>query len=107
MRFLSVFVVLGNWTDKGIKNVRLAPERAKQAHDMVKKAGGTMQLFYTMGKYDFVAILDVPKENDAMEILLCLGSMGNIRTRTMKAWTEGEAAKLLVTPHYKIPPTPQ
>lgn len=96
---IPVFVVLGNWTEQGIKKITESPDRAKETHDMVKKAGGKMQLFYTMGRYDFVMIIEVPKDEDAMAILLCLGSMGNIRTTTMKAWTESEAAKLLTTPH--------
>jgi uncharacterized protein with GYD domain len=99
VKVLPVFVVLGNWTAQGIRKITEAPKRAKAAHDMINKAGGKMQLFYTMGKYDFVAIIEVPKDDDVMAILLCLGSMGNIRTRTMKAWTEPEAAKILTAPH--------
>lgn len=93
------FVVLGNWTEQGIRNVSKAPERIKETHRMVEKAGGKMQLFYTMGKYDFVMIVEVPSDDDVMAILLCVGSMGNIRTVTMKAWTEAEGAKILTAPH--------
>ena len=99
VKVIPVFVVLGNWTDQGIRKITEAPKRAKSVHDMVNKAGGKMQVFYTMGKYDFAAIIEVPKDEDAMAILLCIGSMGNVRTVTMKAWTESEAAKLLTTPH--------
>ncbi len=66
---------------------------------MVEKAGGKMQLFYTMGKYDLAMMIEVPNDDDVMAILLCVGSMGNIRTTTMKAWTEEEGAKLLEAPH--------
>ena len=96
---LTFFVVLGNWTDQGVRKIMESPDRAKMTHDMVKKAGGKIQLFYTMGPYDFVAVLEVPKDEDAMAILLCLGSMGNIRTTTMKAWTESDAAKIITAPH--------
>jgi uncharacterized protein with GYD domain len=99
VKVLPVFVVLGNWTDQGIRNVTQVPKRAKVANDMVEKAGGKMQTYYTLGKYDFVAIIEVPKDEDLMAILLCLGSMGNIRTTTMKAWTEAEATKIISAPH--------
>jgi len=66
---------------------------------MIEKAGGKMQLLYTAGKHDFVIIVEIPKDEDLMAILLCIGSMGNIRTTTMKAWTEAEGAKLLTPPH--------
>jgi uncharacterized protein with GYD domain len=96
---LSNFVVLGNWTEQGIKKVADVPERIKETHRMVEKAGGKMQLFYTAGKYDFVTIVEIPKDDDMMSIMLCLGSMGNIRTTTMKAWTEAEGAKIISAPH--------
>jgi len=99
VKFLPIFVVLGNWTEQGIKNVKDAPNRAKVAKDMVEKAGGKMQTFYTLGKCDFVSIIELPKEDDVMAILLCLGSMGNVRTITMKAWSESQVAKMLATPH--------
>jgi len=96
---LSNFVVLGNWTEQGIKNVKDVPERVVNARKMVEKAGGKMQFFTTMGKYDFVLVVEIPKDEDMAAILLCQGSMGNIRTITMKAWTETEAAKMLKSPH--------
>jgi uncharacterized protein with GYD domain len=99
VKVLPSFVVLGNWTDQGIRNVQDAPERIKTTHTMVEKAGGKMQLFYTLGKYDFVMIMEVPNDDAVMAILLCLGSMGNVRTTTMKAWTETEGAKVLKAPH--------
>lgn len=96
---MSVFVVLGNWTDQGIQNVKEAPERDQEAHEMVENAGGSMQIFYTLGEYDFVAIIELPDDEDIMSILLCLGAMGNVRTTTMKAFTESEAAEIITAPH--------
>ena len=96
---MSNFVILGNWTEQGIRNVAAAPERIKAARSMIEKAGGKIQLFMTMGEYDFVWIVEIPKDNDMAAIILCIGSMGNIRTKTMKAWTEAESVKLLTAPH--------
>ena len=97
--FLSSFVVFGNWTEQGIKKVTEAPKRIKDTRGMIEKAGGKMTLYYTAGKWDFVMIIEIPKDEDLMAILLCIGSMGNIRTTTMKAWTEAEGFKLLTAPH--------
>jgi uncharacterized protein with GYD domain len=96
---LASFVVVGNWTEQGIKKVSEAPKRIKTTHDMVDKANGTMQLFYTMGEYDFVMIVQGVSDEAMFAILACLGSMGNIRTKTLKAWTEEQGAKILTTPH--------
>src|SRR3972149_7225789 len=87
------FVVLGSWTDQGIRNIKDARERAKKAREMFAKAGGKMQMYYTLGKVDFVGVVEVPKEEDAAKVLLCIGSMGNVRTKTMRAWSEAEDRK--------------
>ena len=96
---MSNFIILGTWTEQGIKNVAESPERVKAARKMIEEAGGKMQFFTAMGEYDFVLFVEIPKDEDMAAILLCLGSMGNIRTTTMKAWTESEATKLLTAPH--------
>ncbi len=66
---------------------------------MVEKAGGKMQLYYTLGEYDFVMIIEGPTDEAMAGILACLGSMGNVRTKTLKAWTEAEGAKILTKTH--------
>ena len=92
---MPVFVVLGNWTDAGLKNAKDAPSRIKDTHKAVSEAGGKMQLYYTLGEYDFIMVLDVPDDKAIVTILVWLGSKGNVRTKTLKAWTEDEAAKVL------------
>ena len=99
VKILLSFIVFGNWTEQGIKKVSEAPKRIEETRGMIEKAGGKMHLFYTAGKYDFVMIVEIPKDDDLMAILLCIGSMGNIRTTTMKAWTEAEGANILTAPH--------
>ena len=96
---LARFVVLGNWTEQGIRNIGEAPNRIKTTHTMVEKAGGNMQLYYTLGEYDFMMVIEVPSDEAIASILVCLGSMGNVRTRTLKAWTETEGAKILTASH--------
>lgn len=93
------FLVLGNWTEQGLKNVAEAPNRIKTTHSLVEKACGKMQLLYTLGDYDFVMIVELPTDEAAVAVLACLGSMGNVRTRTLKAWTEEEGAKILSNAH--------
>ena len=96
---MSTFVVLGKWTDQGIRDVVNVPKRVMASRQMVEKAGGKMQFYTTMGKHDFILIVEIPKDEDMAAILLCLGSMGNFRSNTMKAWTEAETTKMLTAPH--------
>jgi len=93
---LLQFVVLGNWTDQGIRNVKEAPKRIENTHRVIEQSGGKMQLYYTLGEYDFVMIIEVPNDETIMRILLWLGSLGNVRTKTLKAWTELDGAKTIL-----------
>jgi uncharacterized protein with GYD domain len=54
-----------------------------------------MDIFYTMGKYDLVVVTQAPNDETAMQIILELGKMGNVRTNTLKAWTAAEATKVI------------
>jgi uncharacterized protein with GYD domain len=92
---LPIYIVLGNWTDEGFKNAKDAPSRIKDTHKMVTDLGGKMQLYYTLGEYDFIMVCDMPDERAMIKTLVWLGSKGNVSTKTIKAWTEEEAAKLL------------
>jgi len=92
---LPQFIVLGTWTDQGIRKVKEAPKRIESTHRMIEQSGGKMQLYYTLGEYDFVMIVEVPNDEAMMKILLWLGSLGNVRTKTMKAWTESDGAKTI------------
>jgi len=59
------YIILGNFTEQGIKNVRQVPKRDDEARRMIEKVGGKMQIFYTLGEYDFVAITEMP-DDEAM-----------------------------------------
>jgi uncharacterized protein with GYD domain len=90
---------LGTGLTKAYEKLRKPPRETRQLTRWLIRLEEKMQVFYTLGKYDFIAIIEVPKDEDIMAILLCIGSMGNVRTITMKAWTEAEAAKIITAPH--------
>jgi uncharacterized protein with GYD domain len=89
------YILLVNWTDQGVRNVKDSAKRAEAARSMAEKAGGKLQLFYTLGEYDVVGLLEMPNDEATMKMALSLGNLGNVRTKTLKAWTEGEAAKVV------------
>lgn len=89
------YIILGNFTEQGIKNVRQVPKRDDEARRMIEQAGGKMQIYYTLGEYDFVAITEMPDDEAMMKFLLQAGSLGNVRTKTLKAWTESDSTKVI------------
>jgi uncharacterized protein with GYD domain len=89
------YVVLGKWTEQGIRAVREAPKRVENVKRMAQKLGGNFQLYFTMGEYDTVSIVEMPNDEAFNKFAIWLGSQGNIRTRSLKAWTADEAGKML------------
>lgn len=89
------YILLINWTDQGIRNVKDSPKRAEAARKAVEKAGGKLTLYYTFGPYDIVGILEAPNDGVAMTLGLSIGSLGNVRTTTLKAFPESQAAKVI------------
>ena len=89
------YISLGNWTEQGIKNVKESPKRADAVTALASKLGAKMQIFYTMGRYDIVALTEAPNDDVAMQLLLEIGKLGNVKTQTLKAWTTSEATKVI------------
>jgi uncharacterized protein with GYD domain len=89
------YVVLGSYTEQGIRSLKGSIKRDEDARRIIEQAGGKVQLYYTLGEYDFVAIFEMPNEESMLKFLLQIGSSGNVRTKTLKAWAESEAHKVM------------
>jgi uncharacterized protein with GYD domain len=91
---MPTYMSLISWTDQGIRNVKESPKRLDSSKKALKKLGGDLKAFYmTQGAYDGVIIFEVPNEEALTKFLLVSGSAGNIRTNTMRAFTESEYRK--------------
>jgi uncharacterized protein with GYD domain len=90
------YVHLTNWTEQGIRSVKDTAKRADAFRKAVEAAGGKLvTLLYTMGPHDVVAITEFPSDEACNEVALRIGMTGNVRTVTLKGWTESEMAKLV------------
>jgi uncharacterized protein with GYD domain len=84
-------VCLMKLTDQGIKTIKDAPQRIEKGIKGFEAMGGKVTSFYSvLGEYDYVAITEAPSDEVAMGFLLTLGSLGNVRTTTLKAFTREE-----------------
>jgi|ERR1041385_3815225 uncharacterized protein with GYD domain len=93
---MSNYVVLIDWAEQGIKNVKDTVKRAKSFEGAIEKAGGkSLGFYYTIGKYDMVAIVQAPTDEAIASVLFSLGSLGNVRTETLKAFSTDEAANII------------
>ena len=93
---MAKYILLVNWTDQGIKNVKDSPKRLDGARDLAKKCGCEMQEFYmTIGAYDMVATMEAPNDEAMAKFALTLGAGGNVRTTTLKAFPEDAYRKII------------
>jgi len=93
---MPTYIILANLTDQAMKAIKIAPKRIDKAIKNFEEMGGKLiGLYTTMGEYDYVAIGEAPSDEVAMTFLLRLGSAGDIRTKTLRAFTKGELAEML------------
>jgi uncharacterized protein with GYD domain len=90
------YIILWNWTDRGIRAVKDSPNRLASFKTELEKAGGKLiDDYYTMGQYDGVVIVEAPSDETIMSILLSDASKGNFRSVTLKAFPMSEASKII------------
>lgn len=93
---MSTYIALVNYTQQGIANIKESVDRANAARDLARTCGAEMRDFYmTLGTYDIVAILEAPNDEAVAKFALALGSLGNVRTTTLKAFTEPEFREII------------
>lgn len=93
---MSTYFVLVNWTDQGIKNIKASPERLQAAKRLARSHGLTFLDFHmTLGQYDAIASVDSPNDEAIARFALALASGGNVRTTTLKSYTEQEYREII------------
>jgi uncharacterized protein with GYD domain len=93
---MTTYVMLADWTDQGVPKVKDSPRRLDAAKKALKDMSGEFKFFFlTMGDYDIVAIYEAPDDAVAARFNLQLGMLGNIRTRTLKAFPEAANREII------------
>ena len=86
---MPTYIMLANWTDQGARKVNESPRRLDVAKKALEDVGGEFKSFFmTMGDFDLVGVYEAPDDAVAARFTLQVGQLGNIRTRTMKAFPE-------------------
>ena len=93
---MPTFMMSLNWTDQGIRGVKESPKRAQAARELAKKMGVEIkEVYLTSGESDLLLILDTPNGDNVAKFAMALGSLGNVRSRTARAWPQAEYQKLI------------
>jgi uncharacterized protein with GYD domain len=93
---MATYITLANFTDQGIHTVKDSTKRADAVKEAAKKFGATMpQIYWTMGQYDLVAVVEAPDDMSATAFALAIGMAGNIRGQTLRAFNKDEMNGIL------------
>jgi uncharacterized protein with GYD domain len=93
---MPAFILLASFTEQGVRSAKDTTKRAEKFKDLAKQHGATVKdLYWTLGKYDVVSIVDAPDVTSMTALSLNLGMQGNVRTLTLPAFSAAEMAKVL------------
>ena len=93
---MPTYISLIKYTQQGAQNIKESPARFDAAKKAIKSMRGDIkQVFLTMGQYDLVIIAEAPNDETIAKFILATGSLGNVSTQTMRAFTEDEFRKLV------------
>ena len=93
---MAVYVTLLNFTEQGLRNAKGVPERVAAARQALEGVGGRMHSYrLTLGQYDAVITVEAPDDETYATLILNIGAQGNIKTTTLKAFSEEESFRIL------------
>ncbi len=93
---MATYIVLATFTEQGVRNAKETVNRAEAFKEMAKKCGATVQnMYWTLGSYDIVAILDAADEASVTALGLSVGARGNVRTQTLRAFSAADMQSIV------------
>ena len=93
---MAMYVVLANFTEQGVKNIKDTSKRAGAFKELAKSSGATVkELYWTLGQYDIVATVEAPDDIVITALGLTLAKAGNVRTQTLRAFSEADMSNIL------------
>ena len=93
---MPTYISLIDFTDQGIRTVTETVDRAAKFGELAQKYGASLErVYWTVGPHDIVAIIEAPDDESATALLLETGSLGNIRTTTLRAYDRDQMSGII------------
>ena len=93
---MASYILLGNFTEQGIRDIKDTTKRADAIRAAAKKMGiAVTQMYWMLGQYDVAAIFDAPDDAAMTALALAIGTQGNVRTQILPAFTEKEIGPII------------
>jgi uncharacterized protein with GYD domain len=93
---MATYLLLVNFTDQGIQNVKDTVKRADVFKEAASKAGANVkEIYWTLGQYDGALVVEAPDDGAMTSLALSAGARGHIRTQVLRAFTAAEIGPIL------------
>ena len=93
---MSAYVLLCNYTDQGVRSIKDAPKRRAAAREIGKSLGVEIKSAHlALGKYDLILHAEASNDEAMAKFVLSVASKGNLRTTTVRVFSEPETDKIL------------
>lgn len=93
---MATFIVLGNFTEQGIRGIKESPKRSEAFKALAARSGVKVkEIYWTLGHYDIVTIVEAPDTATATSLGLAVAALGNVRTETLTAFSAEEFGRIL------------
>jgi len=92
---MTTYFLLCNFTDQGARTLKDVPKRRAAARELAKGLGVEIKAGHlALGKYDLILEIHAPSDEAIAKFVLAMASKGNIRTHTVRVFSEAEADKM-------------
>ena len=93
---MATYITLLNFTEQGVKTIKDLPARITAGRQSLEAIGGKIiQYYLTLGAQDAVVVLELPDDETTASMVLAQAGLGNLRSTTMRAFTEAEIPGVL------------
>jgi uncharacterized protein with GYD domain len=93
---MTAYISLVNFTEQGVRGIKETVNRAKAFEKAMESVGARkIGVWWTLGQYDMVLIAEAPDDETIARALISLGMLGNVRTVSLRAFSEVEMEKIV------------
>jgi uncharacterized protein with GYD domain len=90
------YICLIQFKDQGIRNIKDTVKRSDAAMAEADKMGmKIVEEYWTMGAYDAVVVVEAPDDETMSAFILKVGSLGNVKGQTLRAFRRNEMEGIL------------
>jgi uncharacterized protein with GYD domain len=93
---MSMYMLLCNYTEQAVRNMKDMPKRREAAREKAKKLGVEIKAAYlALGAHDLIIHVEAPDDEAIAKFVLSVAAMGNMRTTTVRCFPEAEFEKIV------------